>query len=54
MKNLIDKINVEALEAIALKFDEINRCIELGIEVPEELTKNFITFPLVDDPYSEL
>lgn len=51
---MIESINIEALRSVALKFDEINRCIELGIEVPEELTKNFITFPLTDDPYSEI
>jgi hypothetical protein len=36
------------------KFELINGYIERGEEVPKELTKDFITFPLVDDPYSSI
>lgn len=47
-------INVNAIESVAKKFAEINRYIESGEEVPSELTKNFITFDLSDDPYKDI
>lgn len=47
-------INVQTIEAIGNKFALINSYIEAGNEIPTELTKNFITCPLVEDPYSSL
>ena len=52
-KKLRDKDKFIAnMKKIAEKFDLINSYIERGEPIPEELTKNFITFPLLDDPYS--
>lgn len=45
------RIDVNALEAIGHKFAIINNHIENGREVPSELTTNFVTFPLSDDPF---
>lgn len=42
------------LESIGEKFAEINKHIEAGEEIPAELTKNFIIFPLCDDPYKDI
>lgn len=39
---------------LSKKFEKINRLIEQGKEIPESLSKKFITFPLVDDPYCEI
>jgi len=39
-------INIEALGKIAEKFRIINQHILNGEEVPTELSKNFISFPL--------
>ena len=49
-KNL--DISVNAFEVIGHKFEKINKYIQAGEEIPLELTKNFGTFPLSDDPYS--
>lgn len=43
-------INVSAFEQLSEKFDQINSFIAAGKEIPKELTKNFVTFPLSDDP----
>ena len=48
------KINIAAEEAIGEKFAKINKHIEAGEEVPFELSKNFIVFPLVEDPYKDI
>jgi hypothetical protein len=53
-KSNIPTINVVAVEAIGKKFELINYYIENGKEIPAELTKNFVTCPLSDDPYSTL
>jgi hypothetical protein len=42
------------IRKVAKKFAKINKYIEEGKEIPKELTKNFITFELVDDPYKDL
>jgi hypothetical protein len=42
------------MDFLSKKFEKINRLIEQGREVPESLSKSFITFPLTDDPYSEV
>ncbi len=47
-------INVVALQVVANKFALINNHIEKGEEISQELTKNFVSFPLSDDPYSEI
>jgi hypothetical protein len=44
--------NTDALKAVADDFSKINSSIESGNEVPPELTKNFVSIPLSDDPYS--
>ena len=46
-------IDVQALDAVGQKFAVINKYIENGMEVPYELTKNFVTFPLSDEPFSD-
>jgi len=48
------RINVSAVEAIGEKFARINKYIQAGEEIPAELTKNFVTVPLSDDPYSAI
>lgn len=45
---------IDNLRKVAEKFNIINGYIERGEDIPEEYTKNFITFPLVDDPYSSI
>jgi len=47
-------LRIEALRSVATKFSEINKYIESGKEIPAELSKNFVSFPLSDDPYSEI
>lgn len=42
------------MDFLSKKIEKINRLIEQGREVPESLSKSFITFPLTDDPYSEV
>lgn len=51
-KPVIKGLNAEALKNVADKFALIDSYIEKGEEIPQELTENFITFPLSDDPYS--
>jgi hypothetical protein len=46
-------INVQALEDVGQKFATINKYLENGMEVPSELTKNFVTFPLSDEPFND-
>lgn len=46
-------IDVNALEAVGRKFALINKYIENGEEIPSELTKNFVTFPLSDEPFTD-
>lgn len=47
--------HIEAgIKAIAEKFDIINKYIEDGKPIPNEYTKNFVTFPLSDDPYKDI
>ncbi len=48
------KINFEALDAIGKKQALINEYIEAGQEIPKELSKNFVSHPLSDDPYSSI
>jgi hypothetical protein len=48
------RINVNAVEAIGEKFARINKYLQAGEEIPDELTKNFVTVPLSDDPYSAI
>ncbi len=48
------RININAVEAIGEKFATINKYIQAGEEIPAELTKNFVTVPLSDDPYSAI
>lgn len=45
-------IDVEAFEALSNKFDQINDSIVTGNNIPKDLTKDFVTFPLSNDPYS--
>lgn len=45
---------VETVRSIAEKFSEINKYIESGKVIPAELSKNFVSCNLSDDPYSEL
>lgn len=47
-------INIEALMAWKEKQELINGYIRRGEEIPEELTRTFVTVPLKDDPYSEI
>ncbi len=49
-KTMDNGINVSAFEQLSEKFDQINSFIAAGKEIPKELTKNFVTFPLSDDP----
>lgn len=42
------KIDLDVLQHIIKKHSIINLLFEQGKEIPEELTKNFITFPLND------
>jgi hypothetical protein len=44
-------VNVKAFEELSEKFDQINSFIAAGKEIPKELTKNFVTFPLSDNPF---
>jgi hypothetical protein len=48
------RINVNAVEGIGEKFAVINKYLQAGEEIPAELTKNFVTFPLSDEPYSAI
>lgn len=41
-------------DVIRKKFTIIGGYIERGEEIPNELSKNFITCPLTDDPYIDL
>jgi hypothetical protein len=41
-------------EFLASKYRRINRLIEQGKEIPESLSKNFVTFPLTDNPYDDI
>lgn len=41
-------------EFLASKYQRINHYIEQGKAIPEALSKNFVTFPLVDNPYEDL
>lgn len=45
-------INLEAFETLANKFDQINDSIVTEKNIPKDLTKSFVTFPLSNDPYS--
>ena len=45
--------NIQTIEAVGQKFAIINKHIENGTEVPSELTKNFVTFPLSDKPLTD-
>jgi hypothetical protein len=47
-------LNGEGLKAIADKFSKINALIEAGEPIPSELSKNFVSHPLSDNPYSQL
>ena len=47
-------INIDKLKYLFDKFSNINRYIESGEEVPSELSKNFISFDLSDNPYEGL
>lgn len=44
-------LKVVAFEELSRKFDQINSLVVSGKEIPKELTKNFVTFPLSDDPF---
>lgn len=44
----------DKLKKLADRHNEINRLIAAGQEVPAELTKNFVTFPLHDNVYELL
>lgn len=48
------RINSNAVEAIGEKFAIINQYVQAGEEIPAELTQNFVTVPLSDDPYSAI
>lgn len=45
---------IECFNGIGKKHALINSYIEKGEEIPFELRKNFITFPLIEDPYGFL
>lgn len=47
-------INIKALNELRERHAKIDKYIEEGKEVPPELTKSFVAFPLVDDPYKDL
>ncbi len=47
-------INMKAFKKQVEKMKLIDSYIEAGKEIPAELSKNFVTFPLTDDPYSKL
>lgn len=50
-----DKIKfIKNIQKISRKFAKINKYIEEGKEVPAELTKNFMVFELVDEPYKDI
>lgn len=47
---VLDYLEV-GIKKVAEKFATINKYIESGQEIPKELSKNFVSFPLSDDPY---
>jgi len=47
-------INIEAFNQMIEKHALINKLIEEGKEIPKELIKNFVSFPLSEDPYSDI
>jgi hypothetical protein len=53
-KKIKSGFNTEGLKAIADKFSKINFFIESGRPIPSELSKNFVSHSLSNDPYSEL
>jgi len=53
MENSTDKpkgINLDRLREVAEKHRKINQYIREGKEIPDELTTNFVTFPLRNNP----
>ncbi len=48
-----DKIE-QKFKDISEKFNLINKYIESGQEVPEELSRYFISFVLSEDPYKDI
>jgi len=44
-------INVDGINAIAEKFDKINKLIEDGKPLSPELTKNFVTVSIPNNPF---
>jgi hypothetical protein len=54
-KKELNKIKIEeGLKKISIKFSEINKHIESGQEIPSELIKNFVSFPLTEDPFNSI
>lgn len=47
-------IDVEALKSLAVKFSKINAFIESDQPITPELSKNFVSCTLSDDPYSKI
>lgn len=45
---------INGIQKIANKHAKINKCIQEGKPIPKNLSKNFITFPLTDNPYEDL
>ena len=50
-KNKNQTIDLDRLYAIAQKFAEINKLIEQGKPIPPELSKNFVTFDIPNNPF---
>jgi hypothetical protein len=47
-------INIDGLKSISDKFSKINQMIESGKEIPSELSKNFITVDLSNNPHDSI
>jgi hypothetical protein len=54
MKTTSKSINLEAFNKLFAKFEKINSFIESGQDIPKELSKNFISFPLSDTPLFDI
>ena len=51
--NKAQSLNVEALNELVNKHQKINKLFEEGKAIDPQLTKNFVTFPISDNPFGK-
>lgn len=49
-----NSFSVDAFKSISEKFSNIDTYIESGQEIPNELSKSFVSCSLSNDPFSEI